>query len=322
MSSMRFAAAAALMCLAACDSRTARDFREERSSKLYQSAMGDYAAGRLDAAEKGFVKVLRANPANSSARFQLACLQHDRKQDYLAAICNYNEYLLLAPDSDKAALAKERLAICKKLLVDEMLKKTNPDAIGAEAAKEAMKAAEELKQALAKKGEELEGSQAEVARLQAENARLRKLMSSIEGGDEGIKQANISSSVTDLLDEEEPEEKSAASALDDAKMLNSLAEAEESRFGTESSLLPKQAEDAKDKKKAAEESKRRMEAARKARLDAIPDTYVVQDGDTLYKIALRFYGRSSAWKSIREANKEIISTDGRVRAGMTIKLPK
>jgi nucleoid-associated protein YgaU len=53
-----------------------------------------------------------------------------------------------------------------------------------------------------------------------------------------------------------------------------------------------------------------------------PDSYVVQEGDTLYKIALRFYGRTSAWKMIREANKESITTDGRVRTGQTLKLPK
>jgi len=52
-----------------------------------------------------------------------------------------------------------------------------------------------------------------------------------------------------------------------------------------------------------------------------PDTYTVQDGDTLYKIARRFYGKESAWKRIRDANKAVISTDGRVNAGQTIVLP-
>ena len=59
-------------------------------------------------------------------------------------------------------------------------------------------------------------------------------------------------------------------------------------------------------------------AAEKARR---PPTYVVQEGDTLYKIALRFYGRVAAWRLIRDANKTLISNDGRVRAGQTITLP-
>lgn len=52
-----------------------------------------------------------------------------------------------------------------------------------------------------------------------------------------------------------------------------------------------------------------------------PATYVVQDGDSLYKIARRFYGKESAWKQIRDANKATISTDGRVKTGQTIVLP-
>jgi len=54
----------------------------------------------------------------------------------------------------------------------------------------------------------------------------------------------------------------------------------------------------------------------------IPETYVVQEGDTLYGIAKRFYGRLSAWRRIRDANKTMISTDGRVRVGDTLKLPR
>ena len=72
----------------------------------------------------------------------------------------------------------------------------------------------------------------------------------------------------------------------------------------------------------SKKAEKKMKAARKAQKDAIPDTYVVQEGDTLYKIATRFYGRTSAWKQIREANKDTISTDGRVRTGMKIRLPK
>ena len=68
------------------------------------------------------------------------------------------------------------------------------------------------------------------------------------------------------------------------------------------------AERAASEKTAAEKAKR-------------PPVYVVQEGDTLYKIALRFYGRKSAWRMIREANKVTIPPDGRVKAGQSIKLP-
>ena len=115
----------ALAGLAACDSRTASEFRQERANRQYQAAMDDYSAGRLDAAVKGFEKVLRADPANTSARFQLACLQQDSRHDNLGAFCNYREYLQQVPDSDKAKMAKERLAICERALAEELAKKMN-----------------------------------------------------------------------------------------------------------------------------------------------------------------------------------------------------
>ena len=52
-----------------------------------------------------------------------------------------------------------------------------------------------------------------------------------------------------------------------------------------------------------------------------PETYTVQEGDTLYRISTRFYGSSAKWRAIRELNKATISTDGRLRAGQVIRLP-
>ena len=325
MSKSMLFALIALSFLAACDSRTSGEFKAERANGLYQSAMADYTAGRLDAAAKGFEKALRADPGNASARFQLACLQQDSRHDYLGAYCSYREYLLIAPDSDKAKLAKERLAICEKMLVDEMVKKAR-DVGGPVTTAEVERLNAEilrLKDEGTKTAAALKDSNEKLGRLVGENARLRKLMASVSGEDEEpTKQADITS-VKDLLDEDETEEGDAmATALDDAKALNALAEAEDTAFGSESSLLPQQAADAKDKKKAISDAEKKMKAARQMQKDAIPDTYVVQDGDTLYKIAMRFYGRTSAWKQIREANKATISTDGRVRTGMTIRLPK
>ena len=54
---------------------------------------------------------------------------------------------------------------------------------------------------------------------------------------------------------------------------------------------------------------------------ARPSTYVVQPGDNLMSIALRFYGARSKWRDIQKANMVTIPADGRVKAGQTIKLP-
>jgi nucleoid-associated protein YgaU len=49
--------------------------------------------------------------------------------------------------------------------------------------------------------------------------------------------------------------------------------------------------------------------------------YVVQPGDTLMRIADRFYGDNTKWKRIRDANRTQIGPDGRVRAGQNIVIP-
>jgi len=314
----------ALAGLAACDSRTASEFRQERASRQYQAAMDDYSAGRLDAAVKGFEKVLRADPANTSARFQLACLQQDSRHDNLGAFCNYREYLQQAPDSDKAKMAKERLAICERALAEELAKKMNliGDVAIAEEIEHVRKELAEMKKSRDGLAEKLKESEEGASKLKSENERMRKLLSSLAGEEKGTpEKADVVSSVKDLLDDDEPAALS-MSALDEAKALNALAEADEGDSGTASSLLPTQSADAKEKKKALEVATKKAKAEREAKKDAIPDTYVVQEGDTLYKIALRFYGKTSAWKQIREANKESITTDGRVRTGQTLKLPK
>ena len=319
----RLIALLALSCLMACDSRTASEFKQERASRQYQAAMDDYTAGRLDAAVKGFEKVLRADPSNTSARFQLACLLQDSRHDNLGAFCNYREYLQQAPDSDKAKMAKERLAICERALAEELAKKMN--LIGDSAIAEEIEHSRNELAAMKKKNDELlaklKDSAGAVSELKGENERLRKLLASLAGESGGTpEKADIVSSVKDLLDDEPAAP--TVTALDEAKSLNALAEADDGDVGTASSLLPTQAADAKEKKKASEDAAKKAKAEREAKKDAIPDTYVVQEGDTLYKIALRFYGRTSAWKMIREANKESIATDGRVRAGQTLKLPK
>lgn len=50
-------------------------------------------------------------------------------------------------------------------------------------------------------------------------------------------------------------------------------------------------------------------------------TYTVQRGDTLAKIALKFYQNSKRWNDIYNANRGIMRTDKDLRPGMTLKIP-
>jgi LysM repeat protein len=51
-------------------------------------------------------------------------------------------------------------------------------------------------------------------------------------------------------------------------------------------------------------------------------TYVVQKGDTLSKISVRFFGTPNRWKAIFEANKDRINNVNNLKVGTTIVIPQ
>lgn len=52
------------------------------------------------------------------------------------------------------------------------------------------------------------------------------------------------------------------------------------------------------------------------------DTYTVQAGDSLSRIAQRRYGEASKWKAIYEANKDQIKNPDLIHPGQVLKMPK
>jgi nucleoid-associated protein YgaU len=51
-------------------------------------------------------------------------------------------------------------------------------------------------------------------------------------------------------------------------------------------------------------------------------TYVVAKGDSLSKIAAREYGDANKWRTIYEANKDLISDPDLIHPGQTLKIPR
>ena len=54
------------------------------------------------------------------------------------------------------------------------------------------------------------------------------------------------------------------------------------------------------------------------------DTYVVQKGDSLWSIAAQhdIYGKATHWRRIFDANRDLLKTPNRLKAGMTLKIPR
>lgn len=319
MPMMKMMTALTLMIAAsACDYAQKREFRHERKDSRYQSAMADYRAGRLDRAMASFAEILKDDPANASARFQLACLLQDAKRDYLGAYCQYREYLLQQPDSERSKLAEDRLVVCEREMVLKLADKHGITS-GKVYADEIGKLKAQLVESEKKRGElekELQSSMDKVAALEDDRKRLVQAVRSETDTEKDLKAPSLKDARA-LLDEDD-ENTDRIALSQDVRSLKLESEDELKTAAAGPAALPAQPKDAKAKREAAK--KAAAEAAAKAS-EGRPREYTVEDGDTLYKIAERFYGRTSAWIKIRDANKTIISVDGRVKAGDRIVLP-
>ena len=296
-------AAVALSLLSACDRIVGASTSAERADTAYRAAMAAYTAGHLDEAIAGLKKVIAAMPNNASARFQLACLMQDHAKDYLEAIRHYREFLMLSSGSDRAGLAAERMENCERLLAPVLAKKMKITDIAAmqerinEEKRERAKAELEVDRLT----KELAKAEQALVASRAENQRSLELVKAM-GEEEPIAKPNVKIDEKSLLENDND-------GVDPDKLKDEVA------------VLVAE-EKSEDVSTPFEKSERKAEEPKAApQGPSHPDTYVVQEGYTLYKIALRFYGRISAWKEIREANKAFISTDGRVNAGVKLKLP-
>jgi nucleoid-associated protein YgaU len=52
-----------------------------------------------------------------------------------------------------------------------------------------------------------------------------------------------------------------------------------------------------------------------------PRTHWITDGDTLQELAFRFLGDRNRWREIREANRDVLTTDDILPIGKEIRIP-
>lgn len=317
---------------------------KERTSRYYKNAMDDLQAGHLEPAIKGFTSVLREEPGSYSAHFQLATLLQDVRKDYLSAIAHYKAYLELRPASDKATVAQDRLKFCETMLQAQILRKAGGSASNKLAAdnEKLTKERDDLTAQIKKLEGELAKAKRDVTRLEAENAaksrNIQRLSEAVEGSS-AARTPSIKKALAEIgkLDEENERRRLRPT---DAELLDSedddvpnLRHSAELK-GIKDDLAKLDAETQDPPKPAADGKKQPTATVGAGAIDQLfgakkgkspttlrPETYTVQDGDTLFKISHRFYGSARKWRAIQEANRAIVPADGRVRAGQVLKLP-
>ena len=159
------------------------------TSSVRANAMEDYQAGRFDAAIAGFEKVLKSDPKDHLAHFQLAQLLQDVRKDYLGAIVHFRLYLDQRPPEDKTTLAADRIDECKNMLLAAQAQRN-----GNAPVREASSASVDKKRA----EEEATRLSAEVAKLREENKNLRYLLANLGESGKG-RASTLSAEVKKLL---------------------------------------------------------------------------------------------------------------------------
>ena len=352
-----FAVAVCVCCLCGCNRGPSLSEIEakERSSRLYRDAMDDLQAGRMEAAIKRFQRVVQEEPKSYSAHFQLATLLQDVSNDYILAIAHYRDYLALRPASDKATVAEDRMKLCETLLRAKVLNDAGGSASNELAAQNDKLAAERdgLQKKVAKLEADLEKARKAIARLETENASKSRLLEKLGEAVDGspakapalkdalaqlkeekaeVERRRLRPTDAELLDDDDAPAPDPDRRAADLKAAKALAQDAESAPEPPVAAPPaKNAATARPLAAAKAASGKMgvgafdaLAGAKKAKAPAAgarPETYTVQEGDTLFKISTRFYGSSHKWKDIQDANRTIIPANGRVRSGQVLKLP-
>lgn len=330
------ACSVALVVFAGCrQSELSASERSDRASRHYASAMAELQAGRIDSAIKGFQDVVRAEPGNGNAHFQLAALLEDVKKDYLGAMIHYRLYCLIRPESEKAAVALDRIKGCEtRYAIDAMTKA----GVESKLSKELEKLrAEHLKcsKKISTITDELDAANRKIASMEKAIEMKSKMLEKANGivDDSSVATAPKKNRPTDsqLLDEEDEGGRRISSS--EIKSLRAMLDEDERTANPPPVSAPAKPSGEPIKATSSEETAQTKVSApgsvnpfkkkdgKKAEKRIIPETYTVEEGDTLMRISAKFYGTNRRWRDIRDANKAIISPDGRVRVGQVIKLP-
>ena len=349
-------AAAALCCLCGCSQPV-----DTPNASIRANAMEDYQAGRFDAAIAGFEHVLKNDARDYLAHFQLAQLLQDEKKDYLGAIVHFRLYLDMRPEDDKTTLAADRIEECKNMLLAEHARKNGNAPVRAAVPADAGKQLTEEKNRLSAEVSRLRKENENLRYLLSSlgetgkgrgvslSAEAKKLLAELRVSEtEEPRRRSIIPTDKELLEDEGDDGPlvSSPSVKDQiAKVKRDETSGPARPPAIQKPALPPDDLSGPTRPPAIRKPPLIVDhspepdpkpvpgAAHGGGLDGLlgggrkpssaarPDTYVVQPGDTLMTIAARFYGSRSKWREIQKANMTTIPADGRVKAGVSIKLP-
>ena len=292
------AAASAVLALAGAFSAgpgSYADADDERVRDILRSARESLNEERPKEAEAIYRDLVASRPLDANAHLLLGIHLQDLAKDPFGAIGQFNDFLRLAPESEKAAMARERIHACELAIAKRL--HAEDAAAGAEAAAATPSAETEAR---------IRALLADLAAARAEAADLRDAVATIRSERDRLERDNAAKQ--NQIDALKGRGTSARAPTDDlTKRFDRLTEEAEADLpsAAPTETIPRP----------------RPTAGDAVRIGSYV-TYEVKRGDTLWKIAQKAYNDGSRTAEIKSANPGLVGADGTVREGTILKIPR
>lgn len=266
---------------------SSRDQREQRDP-LLRRAQARKAANDIEGAVETYLRLIEKRPRLARAHLELGWIYDHDLNDYVRAIYHYQRYLELRPDAKERDLVQDLIHNARLSFAASLPDQPN-------AAVRRIRMLEEENQVL----------RAEIARLTT---------APLPAGAAGAA----------LKPERQPRETAAGSAgratAGTRAAADTVASAPTAGVAAAAGAVAGASPRAPT---TAEASGGRAVSAELAARPSAHATYVVQPGDTLGRIAARFYGDTKKWQVIYEANRASLPGGPQsLRVGQTLMIPK
>jgi phage tail protein X len=256
----------------------------EMDDSSYRDGQQLERQGRWDEALAAYLRVVdRRGDAAPESNLAAGLIYLNHTQNPIFAIYHFSKYLELEPNSKKAVMVRGMIDSAKREFA-----RTLPG------------------QPLESVTEHM-GLEDQVARLQRENDDLKTENAALRAGVSVPITHSTSIDLAAIPTEKSIEEAPVAVAPPDAASAISLAPESGGSPPSAISDAPEEAPPAREAKPAA---------------SATGHRHTVAKGDTLFSLALKYYGNRSRWRDIYAANRGILSSENSpLKIGMELKIP-
>jgi phage tail protein X len=289
-SSLVFLSALALAGLAGtgCAPQTSLPFTAEVDDPDYRRGKELMRMGREPEALKQFLKVIdQRGGAAAESHLDAAILYHRHIKDPISAIYHYRRYREMRPNTEQARLALQSIEACIRDFARNLPAQPMDNQVDRTSMMDA------------------------VDRLQRENLQLKEQLAAARAAIlDTTRQASVGLS--------EPSQGGFAIDPPEVSRVTAAPRAPVPEYSAPVGVSPIQVAPAPA-----------VQAAPPPTAPAVPPIstagmrrHIVQKGDTLQSISLRYYGTRSRFRDIYAANRDVMPNEGTLRIGMELRIPQ